>query len=610
MSMSVRCAGCGLEYAGHRGLRGLLPGLPPGRRPVRRMLAEVPAFHRRARRLLDAGRGQDEPTLTLGQFLAAGRLLALLPHATSRCRWWPRSGRARRTTALQLPGPLPVRVPATTTACCRSPDRPRGGPSPAAPAATCERIAKQLTGRRRPARRSGPCTGAPAGSTVRDGSRRAPGASTRSSSPPTRTRRCACWPTPPRRSERCSARSGTPPTPAVLHTDAALLPARPGVRASWNYRCVSCCGTARSSVHGQLLHEPAAAAVGRAATTSSRSTPRPRSAGRPGARPDGLLPPGLHPGSVAAQRRLPELNTRVTAYRGRLPRLGVPRGRLPVRRRAAAARWGDLVTAAGCTTCRITHVRDRAGAGARSATAATSGWSTSTSCRRSRPRAAAAGPVPRPRPPRRPGAGASGRTWTHFLSGHGIDLRGGQVLMLGPRPGARLRVQPADRLLVPPTPDGTLRCVVAEVHNTYGERHAYLLRTDDRGRAEAAKEFYVSPFYPVDGGYRMSLPEPGPRLRADRHAAPAGRNRRSWPACSGHAPRPPTGAACCGRPPATLVHPGRVRPHPHGRASGSYLRGLPIVPRPAHPGCPVARGPSTAAAHRTRRQHRQHPGCP
>ena len=23
--------------------------------------------------------------------------------------------------------------------------------------------------------------------------------------------------------------------------------------------------------------------------------------------------------------------------------------------------------------------------------------------------------------------------------------------------------------------DGTLRCVVAEVHNTYGERHAYLL---------------------------------------------------------------------------------------------------------------------------------------
>src|SRR5581483_5026208 len=58
----------------------------------------------------------------------------------------------------------------------------------------------------------------------------------------------------------------------------------------------------------------------------------------------------------------------------------------------------------------------------------------------------------------------------------------------------------------------TLACVVAEVHNTYGERHAYLLHTDERGRAEVPKEFYVSPFYPVDGRYRMSLPEPGDRL--------------------------------------------------------------------------------------------------
>ena len=57
--------------------------------------------------------------------------------------------------------------------------------------------------------------------------------------------------------------------------------------------------------------------------------------------------------------------------------------------------------------------------------------------------------------------------------------------------------------------DGALACVVAEVHNTYRQRHAYLLRTDDRGRAQVPKRFYVSPFYPVDGGYRMCLPEPG-----------------------------------------------------------------------------------------------------
>jgi DUF1365 family protein len=51
--------------------------------------------------------------------------------------------------------------------------------------------------------------------------------------------------------------------------------------------------------------------------------------------------------------------------------------------------------------------------------------------------------------------------------------------------------------------------VVAEVHNTYGERHGYLLRP---GQDRIGKEFFVSPFYPVDGTYRMSLPEPGDRL--------------------------------------------------------------------------------------------------
>jgi DUF1365 family protein len=60
--------------------------------------------------------------------------------------------------------------------------------------------------------------------------------------------------------------------------------------------------------------------------------------------------------------------------------------------------------------------------------------------------------------------------------------------------------------------DGTLACVIAEVHNTYGERHCYLLRTDAQGQAEVGKEFYVSPFYPVEGQYRMTMPEPGERL--------------------------------------------------------------------------------------------------
>ena len=60
--------------------------------------------------------------------------------------------------------------------------------------------------------------------------------------------------------------------------------------------------------------------------------------------------------------------------------------------------------------------------------------------------------------------------------------------------------------------DGTLACVIAEVHNTYGQRHAYLVHTDDRGRARMEKALYVSPYHPVDGWYQMSLPRPGERL--------------------------------------------------------------------------------------------------
>ncbi len=56
-------------------------------------------------------------------------------------------------------------------------------------------------------------------------------------------------------------------------------------------------------------------------------------------------------------------------------------------------------------------------------------------------------------------------------------------------------------------------CVVAEVHNTYGQRHCYLLRPDGEGTAEADKTFYVSPFFGVEGRYRMRLPPPGEELR-------------------------------------------------------------------------------------------------
>lgn len=60
--------------------------------------------------------------------------------------------------------------------------------------------------------------------------------------------------------------------------------------------------------------------------------------------------------------------------------------------------------------------------------------------------------------------------------------------------------------------DGRLEYVVAEVCNTHGERHCYLMRPDENGACDTAKEFYVSPFLAVDGRYRLCLPAPGERL--------------------------------------------------------------------------------------------------
>ncbi len=73
MSMSVRCAGCGLGYAGQRGLGGLAAGLRRGRGRYARMLGEVLRFHREARRLLASGEPAGAAGPTLGEFLAGGR---------------------------------------------------------------------------------------------------------------------------------------------------------------------------------------------------------------------------------------------------------------------------------------------------------------------------------------------------------------------------------------------------------------------------------------------------------------------------------------------------------------------------------------------------------
>jgi DUF1365 family protein len=167
-----------------------------------------------------------------------------------------------------------------------------------------------------------------------------------------------------------------------------------------------------------------------------------------------------------------------------------------------------------------------------------------------------------------------------YLARQGIGLDGGRVLML-----AHARV--LGYVFNPLTvfwcyrPSGELACVIAEVHNTYHQRHCYLLRTDQHGRAVVGKEFYVSPFYPVEGSYQMTLPEPGAALalsvimRRPGGAAPfvaTVRGRRTGGDAAALL------RAVSRHPLSTALVSARIR----WQGSTLYARGLRVVPRPPH----------------------------
>ncbi len=91
-----------------------------------------------------------------------------------------------------------------------------------------------------------------------------------------------------------------------------------------------------------------------------------------------------------------------------------------------------------------------------------------------------------------------------FCKTQGVDVSGHRLLMLA---NARVLGHTFDPLSVfwAIAPDESLTCIVAEVHNTYGERHAYLLQPDGDGRSQVDKAFYVSPFFSVDGRYDLQF---------------------------------------------------------------------------------------------------------
>jgi uncharacterized protein len=95
------------------------------------------------------------------------------------------------------------------------------------------------------------------------------------------------------------------------------------------------------------------------------------------------------------------------------------------------------------------------------------------------------------------------------LAAHGLDAADGQVLLLA-QPRVLGHVFNPVSFWLCHDRAGALRVVIAEVNNTFGDRHSYMCHHDDlrpiarENTLQARKIFHVSPF--PGGGGRLQLP--------------------------------------------------------------------------------------------------------
>lgn len=98
-----------------------------------------------------------------------------------------------------------------------------------------------------------------------------------------------------------------------------------------------------------------------------------------------------------------------------------------------------------------------------------------------------------------------------FLALHEVDLSGGRILMAANPRSLGYCFNPISVFWCFDAA-GAQAAAVVEVHNTYGDRHAYLVHPDEQGRARTDKAMYVSPFHGVEGRYELAVPVPSDRL--------------------------------------------------------------------------------------------------
>jgi DUF1365 family protein len=129
--------------------------------------------------------------------------------------------------------------------------------------------------------------------------------------------------------------------------------------------------------------------------------------------------------------------------------------------------------------------------------------------------------------------------------------------------------------------DGATRWAILEIHNTYGDRHAHLIHPDAQGNGEINKEFYVSPFFTIEGEYktRTIIDQDHVVVSVNLYQNNALVFSASFTGELMEASIKNRLTAYLRTPFSTLQAMARIKAH----GIWLWLRRLPVVPRPAHP---------------------------
>ena len=129
--------------------------------------------------------------------------------------------------------------------------------------------------------------------------------------------------------------------------------------------------------------------------------------------------------------------------------------------------------------------------------------------------------------------------------------------------------------------EGNTRWAILEIHNTYGDRHAHLLKPDAQGNCQINKEFYVSPFFNVEGEYktRTFIDEKHVVVSVNLYQNNALVFTASFTGELMEASIKNRLIAYLRTPFSTFQAMARIKAH----GIWLWLRRLPVVPRPVHP---------------------------